>query len=525
MRAAITAAAIVGTLIATVAPCARAETRRIAVVVGSNHGDASHAVLRYAEQDAAKLSTVLGELGGLAPTDLLLLRGPTVAVVRAALDEAARRVASWHAERRGQAVLLFYFSGHSDGQVLELSDQALPFSELRQRLAASGADVRLVIVDSCRSGALLALKGGTLGQAFDIRLADDLASTGEALIASSAADEAALESSEIGASFFSHHLVSGLRGGADLNGDGLVTLAEAFQYAASRTLRATSDTLVGPQHAAYDYHLAGRGDLVLTELTRPSAVLDLPPNFDRLLLVAAAREEAIAELGPRSARRIAVPAGAYQVQGWRGGRKFGARVTLGQRQELRLAAADLLPVSSGAVGVKGGGGPEAVVAPATGPSPESSDARGLWRLSGAVGLGEGVARDAALGMLRVGLERSRASGRVALNVLGGTAHADGLRESLTAVELAPSWWLGRGRLRLALGVAIGGGLAYERTDGGRVHFSGLGWVGPTVAVDARLYHQTAVALGAGAPVTLLRRDDRLTSILLPSAWFGVSRSF
>jgi hypothetical protein len=50
-------------------------------------------------------------------------------------------------------------------------------------------------------------------------------------------------------------------------------------------------------------------------------------------------------------------------------------------------------------------------------------------------------------------------------------------------------------------------------------------VGPTVAVDARLYHQTAVALGAGAPVTLLRRDDRLTSILLPSAWFGVSRSF
>jgi hypothetical protein len=114
---------------------------------------------------------------------------------------------------------------------------------------------------------------------------------------------------------------------------------------------------------------------------------------------------------------------------------------------------------------------------------------------------------------------------VALNVLGGTAHADGLRESLTAVELAPSWWLGRGRLRLALGVAIGGGLAYERTDGGRVHFSGLGWVGPTVAVDARLYHQTAVALGAGAPVTLLRRDDRLTSILLPSAWFGVSRSF
>ena len=139
-----------------------------------------------------------------------------------------------------------------------------------------------MILDSCRSGALLALKGGTLGQPFDIRLADDLVSTGEAMIASSAADEAALESSEIGGSFFSHHFISGLRGAADASGDGVVTLAEAYQYAFARTLRTTSDTTVGPQHPAYDYHLAGRGDLVLTRLQQPSAVLDLPVGFDRL---------------------------------------------------------------------------------------------------------------------------------------------------------------------------------------------------------------------------------------------------
>jgi uncharacterized caspase-like protein len=173
---------------------ASAEIRRIAVVVGSNHGDGGHAPLRFAEQDATKLSAVLGEIGGLLPGDLVLLRGPTLAEVRAALDEAARRIAAWHAAGRGQAVLLFYFSGHSDGEVLELGGQPLPFGELRRRLHESGADVRLAIVDSCRSGALLALKGGTLGQPFDIRMADDLGSTGEAFIASSAADEAALES-------------------------------------------------------------------------------------------------------------------------------------------------------------------------------------------------------------------------------------------------------------------------------------------------------------------------------------------
>ena len=51
------------------------------------------------------------------------------------------------------------------------------------------------------------------------------------MITSSAAREAALESAEIEASFFSHHLISGLRGAADTSGDGLVTLAEAYQYA------------------------------------------------------------------------------------------------------------------------------------------------------------------------------------------------------------------------------------------------------------------------------------------------------
>ena len=40
-------------------------------------------------------------------------------------------------------------------------------------------------------------------------------------------------------------------------------LAEAYQYAFVRTLRSTSDTTVGPQHPAYDYHLTGQGDLVL----------------------------------------------------------------------------------------------------------------------------------------------------------------------------------------------------------------------------------------------------------------------
>lgn len=521
-------------LAAAVFACARdaaAEIRRIAVVIGSNHGDSAHPALRFAEQDATKLSAVLGELGGLAPGDVMLLRGPKVADARAALDEAARRIAAWHAEGHGQAVLLFYFSGHSDGEVLELGGESLPFGELRRRLRESGADVRLAIVDSCRSGALLALKGGTLGQPFDIRMADDLGSTGEAFIASSAADEAALESAEIGASFFSHHFISGLRGAADLSGDGLVTLAEAYQYAFARTLRATSDTIVGPQHPAYDYHLAGRGELVLTELRHPSAALDLPTGFDRMLLVETAREQVIAEIGPRSAHRIAVGPGDYRLRAWRGGRSFVARVPLAQGQERHIAENDLVPVPlpESAVASKGEGGGiagDAELSIAARRQPRVVETRPpAWVAGASIGLGNGVADGSTVKGARIAIERDRGVQRLSLAGLGGTGRTDGMRESRFGAEVTSTWWTHEVTARFGAGIGIGGGVAYEHTDAGDAHWSGLGWAVATLRAEIPLPRRLAIEVTGELPVALLRRDGSNTLAVLPAAWVGLSRAF
>ena len=502
----------------------RAETRRIAVIIGSNRGEATHAPLRFAEQDATKLAAVLTELGGLTSADVLLLRGPTAAEVRAALDEATRRIAQWHKDHRGQVVLIFYFSGHSDGAVLELAGQGLPFVELRRRVTDAGADVRLVILDSCRSGALLALKGGTLGQPFDIRLADDLASTGEAMIASSAADEAALESSEIEASFFSHHLISGLRGAADLSGDGLVTLAEAYQYAFVRTLRTTSETTVGPQHPAYDYHLAGRGDLVLTQLQQPSAVLDLPSSFDRLLLVSTPREQVLAELGPRSAHRIAVPSGTYKLRAWRGAQAFGARLTLAQGQELRLDASELIPMHSGSAVSKGDVDFESAISVTA--APASNGQPKPWSIAVELGVLDGAAKDAVLGGGRLGLERRFGAKRLAVTISAGTGHAPGMRENRVTAEVLPSWWLGTGRLSAGLGLGLGAGTGIERIDGNvQIRWSGLAFASPTALVEVGLGHRFALHASAELPLTLLRRDNQVTATALGAAWLGLSRGF
>ncbi|MCK8501070.1 caspase family protein [Myxococcus fulvus] len=332
-----------------------AGTRRIAVLVGHNVGSGERPPLRYAEADATKLAGVLSELGDVAPSDLIILKGQGLAPVRYALDEAARKVEALRRQPDTRVVLLFYFSGHSDGVALELGTERLLYSELRRWLDATRADVRLAIVDSCRSGALLRFKGGRPGPSFELRLTDEVHSTGHALLTSSAEDELALESREVGGSLFTHHLVSGLRGAADSSGDGLVTLAEAYQYAYAHTVSSTADVLTGAQHPAYDYRLTGKGELVLTQLPSPGTALELPSDFERALLLKPGRGQVLAELGPGAVPRLAVPPGEYELRAWRAGRQHVGAVNAaaGQVSKVRWDDLKLAPPSPTLAGLKG----------------------------------------------------------------------------------------------------------------------------------------------------------------------------
>ncbi|MCP3168720.1 caspase family protein [Myxococcus qinghaiensis] len=338
---------------------AEAGTRRIAVLVGHNVGSGERPPLRYAEADAVKLAGVLSELGDVPTSDLMVLQGQDLTTVRAALDAATKKVDSLRGLPDTRVVLLFYFSGHSDGVALELGTERLLYADLRRWLDATHADVRLAIVDSCRSGALLRFKGGRPGPSFELRLTDEVHSTGHALLTSSAEDELALESREVGGSLFTHHLVSGLRGAADASGDGLVTLAEAYQYAYAHTVSATADVLTGAQHPAYDYRLTGKGELILTQLPSPGTALELPNDFERALLLRPGRGQVLAELGPGAVPRLAVPPGDYELRAWRAGKQHQATLRAPAGQVLKVRWEDLQPVApaSSVGGTKGGEDP------------------------------------------------------------------------------------------------------------------------------------------------------------------------
>lgn len=496
---------------------ARAETRRMAIVVGNNVGSGARPALRFAEEDATKMAQVLGELGGIASPDLLLLRGSSLGAVQEALRTVAGRVASVHQSQ--QTLVLFYFSGHSDGQALELGRDRLSFADLRRWLHDTGADVRLAFVDSCRSGGLLALKGGTPGPFFDIHVNDDMESTGEVLITSSAADESALESAELQGSFFSHHLTSGLRGAADVSGDGAVTLAEAYQYAFARTLSATTNTVIGPQHPNYDYRLSGRGEVVLTRIRTPAALVELPAGFERMLVSDADSDRVVAEVGPQGSRRLALRPGRYEIRAWRHHSLHGVELRVSAGQVAAVQASSLQPWQGVHHQSKG----EVALAAERG---EKSRVReGDWSFAAMLGASRAVADDLGfipgfLPSLRVTLAREHGAWVAGVSVELAAFQAEDKRESQVQVAVG----LGRAyryrRWGVLVGAELGGGTGLQRTQSGASKASGLVSVGATIGGSFGVSEHWLAAVMVRAPAVLMRVEGQGAIQFMPGCWAG-----
>lgn len=498
---------------------AGAETRRLAVVVGSNVGSGVRPVLQFAEADADRMADVLSDLGGVRSGDLWLLKDASLARVRQAFADASHRVAESHAQSGTRAVLLFYFSGHSDGESLELGRERISFHDLRTWLVDSGADVRLAIIDSCKSGALIAAKGGALGPAYDIRLSDDLTSSGDVVITSSASDENALESKEIRGSFFSHHFLSGLRGAADASGDGQVTLAEAYRYAYAHTLSATASTFAGAQHPVYDFRLSGQGELVMTSLSNPSAIIELPAGFERQLITDVEHDQVVGEIASPVATRLAVRPGVYALRSWAGGKAFATRVQVARGEKRTIAREQLVAFEVPAVRNKGGAEGEGVDVATTARPP--APVRGPSSLFVGGGAERAVAKQVlALESVRLAFGPARPRW-LSLSLTAATGRAANFRESRFA--LGAGWRLGwhRGRLGLDAGAEAGAGMVSQSIDGAALAWSSFASAACVAGLAMRVSRRIGVGLEGQLGGMLLRQDGRIVTRVAPAAWLGL----
>jgi len=297
---------------------AKASVERFAVLIGNDAGEPGEQPLRYAASDARRLYGVLRELGGFEPYNMLLLRDENAATVRSSLLSINERVREAVARPDTDVMLLVYYSGHADARDLHLGKSRLALRELVQMVRGSAAKFRLIVLDACRSGSLTRVKGGRVKDPFALP-EERLPGDGLAYLTASSSSEDAQESDTLGASFFTHALVSGLLGAADDDGDGEVVLDEAYRYAYDATRRATSRTLAGTQHPAFRYDYRGSGRVVLTRPRAhdPSrARLRFPARIGFLVMADHAEGTVVGELSAGSRQRqLSLRPGRYFIRG------------------------------------------------------------------------------------------------------------------------------------------------------------------------------------------------------------------
>ena len=229
-----------------------------AVVVGINSYP-NIRPLKYAVADAKAFYDFL-VLDNQVPAEnvfLLLNEQATLPELRSTLGTKVKNRAG------PDDMVIIYFAGHGateidvmspDGDGLEkyllpyeanpndLYASALPMREVAYVFHRIRSERLVFVADACYSGAgggrTVSVTGAraNLSDRFLERLASG---KGKVIISASSASEVSVEKDELGHGVFTYYLIEGLRGPADTNADGLVTVDEAYRYVSEKVPGAT----------------------------------------------------------------------------------------------------------------------------------------------------------------------------------------------------------------------------------------------------------------------------------------------
>lgn len=316
---------------------------RVLVAVASSRGTGSEVQLKHAGDDAAHVRDVFVEAGWVKRENAFVVREATRDVLFAAIERAR---ASLSGKRAEDVVLVFYFSGHGTASELHLGDAAVPLAELSAKLAQVPAAFRLVVTDACRTNAgadPTRVKGVTAEPAFAVNVSTPVEAKGTVWLHATADGEAAQESDELGGALFTHHWVQGLRGAADVNGDGRVTLDESYAYAHGQTLLRSSRGSGVYQRPSMRLDLRESAPVVLTHTQLLRAELELPRGTDTHYLVYGYGSHTVAaELFglPDRAVTVTVAPGRYVVQARRGQGDGALELRIAAGEKRAIAATD-----------------------------------------------------------------------------------------------------------------------------------------------------------------------------------------
>jgi len=237
---------------------ARKQEALYAVVVGINkYRNLPH--LKYAVNDAREFHRYLIERARIPQSNIWLLldEEATLEKLRSTLGTALRRRAG-----KDDTVIIFLAShgatekdsSSPDGDGLEkyilpynadpkdLYSSAMPMSEVARIFQRISSERLVFISDTCYSGAsggrtIQAMgKRATISDSFLERLSQG---KGRVILTASDTNEISVEKDELKHGVFTYYLLEGLRGKADFDRDGIVTVDEIYQYVSEKVPQAT----------------------------------------------------------------------------------------------------------------------------------------------------------------------------------------------------------------------------------------------------------------------------------------------
>ncbi|MFO7706974.1 MAG: caspase family protein [Desulfobacterales bacterium] len=215
--------------------------------------------LKYAVNDAIEFHRFLIEKNRVpaAHITLLLNDQATLKNLRSTLGTKLKNAAGQ------EDMVIIFFAGHgaterdavsADGDGLEkyllpwetdpadLYSTAMPMREIAHIFGRIRSNRLIFIADSCYSGAsggrTISVTGirGSITDGFLERLS---AGRGKVILTASAANQVSVEKDELRHGVFTYYLLEGLKGAADLDRDGMVTVDEAYRYVSEKVPRAT----------------------------------------------------------------------------------------------------------------------------------------------------------------------------------------------------------------------------------------------------------------------------------------------
>jgi len=238
----------------------RIELRRNvwALVVGINEYQ-NVRNLKYAVNDAQAFYSLLVKQNQIPKENVILLTDQ-----QASLRNLRRALGTQLKKRAGKEdMVIIFFAGHGatekdasspdgdglekyllpvDAELEDIYTSAIPMREISHIFRRIKSERIIFIADACYSGA----SGGrtvnvsgirsSLSEAFLDRVASG---KGTIIITASGANEVSMESEEFKHGIFSYFLLEGLKGKADFDGDGLVTIDELYPYVSDNVARAS----------------------------------------------------------------------------------------------------------------------------------------------------------------------------------------------------------------------------------------------------------------------------------------------